>query len=47
MKGGIPPTGKHVSFAGMSMSRFVDGKQAKHWSITDQFSLMQQLGVIL
>jgi steroid delta-isomerase-like uncharacterized protein len=43
---GIPATGKRVKVAGMSISRLVDGKQVEHWSVMDQFGLLQQLGVI-
>ncbi|NIR27704.1 MAG: ester cyclase [Gammaproteobacteria bacterium] len=43
---GIPATGKRVKVAGMSISRLVDGKQVEHWSVMDQFGLLQQIGVI-
>ena len=43
---GIPATGKRIRVSGMSISRFVDGKQVEHWAINDQLGMMQQLGVI-
>jgi steroid delta-isomerase-like uncharacterized protein len=43
---GIPPTGKQVAFKVFDMVRVADGKVAEHWGLLDQFSLMQQLGVI-
>src|SRR5574341_2330690 len=43
---GIPPTGKSVTVAGVSVERIVNGKIAERWDIFDQFGMMQQLGVI-
>jgi predicted SnoaL-like aldol condensation-catalyzing enzyme len=43
---GIPPTGKRVSLAGMTVMRFVDGKVAERWSESDFMGLLQQLGVM-
>ena len=43
---GIPATGKRVKVAGMSILRLVDGQQVEHWSVMDQFGLLQQIGVI-
>jgi steroid delta-isomerase-like uncharacterized protein len=43
---GIPPTGKQVSFGTIDILRVVDGRAVDHWTVVDQMSLMQQLGVI-
>jgi steroid delta-isomerase-like uncharacterized protein len=42
---GIPPTGKQVSFGGMTFVHIQDGKVAERWSLSDIPGLMQQLGV--
>src|SRR4030067_2191008 len=41
---GIPPTGKQVSFGGMTFIRIQDGKVAERWGISDIPGLTQQLG---
>jgi steroid delta-isomerase-like uncharacterized protein len=43
---GMPATGRSVSVAGVDIMRFRDGKVTEHWGITDQFSLLQQLGFL-
>lgn len=43
---GIAPTGRTVTFGGMALDRFEDGKTAEHWEVMDQVGLMQQLGVM-
>ena len=43
---GIPPTGKQVSFMGITIYRLADDKIAEAWGEVDTFSMMQQLGVI-
>lgn len=42
---GIAPTGRTVSFAGMTILRFHDGKCVERWSVTDSVSLLIQLGL--
>lgn len=42
---GIASTGRAVSFAGMTILRFHDGKCVERWSVTDSLSLLTQLGV--
>lgn len=42
---GVPPTGKQVSFGGMTFVRFENGQVAERWGISDIPGLMQQLGV--
>ncbi len=43
---GIPPTGKQMSYTGILIWRFAEGKIAEHWAEPDRLGLMQQLGVI-
>ena len=44
--GGIPPTNKSFSVAGIDIYRLEGGKLAEHWHVIDQLSLLQQLGLI-
>lgn len=41
---GIPPTGRHIEYAGITIFRFADGRCVERWSQTDRLALMQQLG---
>jgi predicted ester cyclase len=43
---GIRPTGKQVSFTGIAIDRFKDGKFVESWFNLDALGLMQQLGAI-
>ena len=43
---GVPPTGKAVRVPGLAIWRFENGKVVEIWSVQDQFSLLQQIGVI-
>jgi len=43
---GIPPTRKFITVEGISIDRFVDGKDIETWDFPDTFGAMQQLGVI-
>ncbi len=43
---GIPPTGKQMNVAGISVLRIANGKIAEDWVSEDSLGLMQQLGVI-
>jgi steroid delta-isomerase-like uncharacterized protein len=43
---GVPPTGKAVEVMSLALWRFQEGKVVEIWSITDQFGLFQQLGVL-
>ena len=43
---GIPATGKQVSFMQVNIHQLKDSKIVRAWALFDQFSLMQQLGVI-
>jgi predicted ester cyclase len=42
---GLPPTGRNVRFAGLEMSRMVDGKAAEHWFQIDMLTMFEQLGL--
>ena len=43
---GIPPTGKTVTFQQVNIQRLADGRIVEAWAFYDQFSVLQQLGVI-
>ena len=43
---GIPPTGKKVTYTGITITRFADGKIVEQWWTMDTLGLMQQLGAI-
>jgi steroid delta-isomerase-like uncharacterized protein len=43
---GIPPTGKRGSLSGIDIDYVVDGKTIECWTISDDLSLLQQLGVL-
>ena len=43
---GIPPTGRQVTFTGMTIYRVAEGKIVDMWWSTDSLSLLEQLGVI-
>jgi ketosteroid isomerase-like protein len=43
---GIPPTGKTVEIAMHITYRLAEGKIVDHWMVTDNLSMLQQLGAI-
>jgi steroid delta-isomerase-like uncharacterized protein len=43
---GLPATGKQIAIAAFLTERLRDGKVVEHWSLFDQMSMMQQLGVL-
>ena len=43
---GIPPTGKQVTVLAISIFRWANGMAEEAWTIYDQLSLLQQLGVM-
>jgi len=43
---GLPATGKRLAGRGITIWRIVDGKITEEWSAFDQFSIMQQLGLL-
>jgi len=44
---GLPATGRKVRFAGLEISRMVDGKAAEHWFQMDMLTMFQQLGLVV
>jgi predicted ester cyclase len=44
---GLPPTQRRVSFSGLELNRFVDGRVAEHWFQMDALTLLQQLGLVV
>jgi steroid delta-isomerase-like uncharacterized protein len=45
--GAIPASGKPVSFSGVNIFRFEDGKVAEIWNHRDDLGLMTQLGAVV
>jgi len=43
---GIAPTGKQVTYTGMTILQIVNGKVAKHHTEWDALRLMQQIGAV-
>lgn len=43
---GNPPTGKQIAISAFVHDRIKDGKVVEHWSLFDQLSMMQQLGIL-
>lgn len=43
---GLPPTGKQIAISAILIERIKDGQIEEHWSLFDQLSMMQQLGLI-
>jgi steroid delta-isomerase-like uncharacterized protein len=43
---GIPATGKQIEVGTMDIVRVANGKMVEHWGITDNLTMMQQLGVV-
>jgi predicted ester cyclase len=43
---GIPPTGKKVEFSIYITYKIAGGKIVDHWMLTDNMTLMQQLGAV-
>jgi predicted ester cyclase len=43
---GIPPTGRAVEFAAISIQRYTDGVVIEQHVLVDTFSLLQQLGAV-
>src|SRR5689334_20833053 len=44
---GLPPTHSKVSFSGLELNRFVEGRVAEHWFRSDALGLMRQLGLVV
>jgi len=43
---GIPPTGRQIEVAGVTIVRFEDGQIVEHWLYNDDLSMLRQLGAI-
>ena len=43
---GIPATGRAVTVSVIEMARLANGQMVEHWAVSDNLSLMQQLGAI-
>src|SRR4051794_23824633 len=43
---GVPATGNRVDVEVMDFIRVADGKCVEHWGVTDNMTLMQQIGAI-
>jgi steroid delta-isomerase-like uncharacterized protein len=43
---GIPATGKQTVSAGITITKFADGKAIESWNNWDRLGLMQQIGVV-
>lgn len=43
---GVAPTNKNITFTGIVINRFVDGKIAERWTEVDLLGIMSQLGVV-
>jgi predicted ester cyclase len=43
---GLPPTGHQIEISAFIVERIKDGKTVEHWSLFDQKSMLQQLGLI-
>jgi steroid delta-isomerase-like uncharacterized protein len=41
---GLPATGRRVRVTQMNIERLRDGRIAEHWRVTDELTLMRQLG---
>jgi predicted ester cyclase len=44
---GLPPTHRKVTFSGLELNRFVDGRVTEHWFQLDALTLLQQLGLVV
>jgi steroid delta-isomerase-like uncharacterized protein len=43
---GVPASGNRIEIDTIDIVRIVDDKAAEHWGVTDNLSLMQQIGAI-
>jgi len=43
---GVPPSGKRIEYAGVTVFRVEEGKLAEGWALFDRLWLFQQLGII-
>jgi steroid delta-isomerase-like uncharacterized protein len=43
---GIPPTGKAIRVMQINIEKIENGRIAEHWRVTDELSMMKQIGVV-
>jgi steroid delta-isomerase-like uncharacterized protein len=43
---GIPPTGKRIKVNQINIEKIENGKIVEHWRVTDELTMMKQLGVV-
>src|SRR5262245_17429557 len=43
---GIPPTGRRIEVAGVTIIRFANGKVVEHWLYNDDLGMLRQLGAL-
>lgn len=43
---GIPPTGKRIEINQINIEKIENGKIAEHWRVTDELTMMLQLGIV-
>jgi predicted ester cyclase len=43
---GLPPTHRRVRVNQIQIERITNGRIAEHWRVTDELTLMKQLGVV-
>ncbi|MGH3165864.1 MAG: ester cyclase, partial [Trebonia sp.] len=43
---GIPPTGKTLTWTGITIVRIADGKIVERWANVDVLAILRQLGVV-
>ena len=43
---GLPPTGKSLTWTGITIVRIADGKIVERWANVDVLAILQQLGVV-
>lgn len=43
---GIPPTGKRIEVNQINIEKIENGKITEHWRVTDELTMMKQLGVV-
>ncbi len=43
---GMPPSGKQLTFTGITTVRMANGKIVERWANVDELGLLQQLGVV-
>ena len=42
----IPATGKQINVEGIDIVRISNGRAVEHWGVTDNLTMMQQLGLV-